>query len=92
MEQEQIQETKAILRECADRVTIEDIKTGLLLMAFNLEELEKIKEQKEEELRHESLSTGRCYKCGGILSYHSYNEGDNWSVECLNCDILFDED
>ena len=44
------------------------------------------------KLRTQSLSTGLCWKCEKKLSYSTFNEGDNWSIECLNCDILYDED
>ena len=43
-------------------------------------------------LRHKSIESGVCWKCGKKLSFFSCNGGDNWSIECLNCDILFDED
>ena len=34
-------ETQQILRETAEKIKIEDIKTGLLLMAWNLDNLEQ---------------------------------------------------
>jgi len=42
-------------------------------------------------LRDRSLETRICAYCGGRVVTFASGE-DGWSVECINCGALFDED
>jgi len=46
--------------------------------------------------RTSSLSSGRCVFCDKRLSRTTFRdkngEVDGWIVECVNCDVVYDED
>jgi len=44
----------------------------------------------EHLLRDKSMETKICAYCGGRVV--TFASGDGWSVECINCGALFDED
>lgn len=57
----------------------------------NTTELRLQKVKQEETDIQKSLRTKKCYKCGKPITYSTIgNEG--YSIECIECDILFRED
>ena len=74
----------------------DEIMARSIIETLNPAELNKWLSENENEidskLRQESLASGKCAYCGKPLSFYTFNEGDNYSIECVNCDILYDED
>ena len=43
------------------------------------------------ELENLSIKEGKCFLCGGVVKLIPHSP-ESWSVECLQCGYLFDED